>query len=1187
MAVFSCYAMTLLGQGGNGFWEEVKNPYGIDGNQNRFIKATNGVLYAEQNNYLIYKSYDAGISWEPLNVANNPLSPDFPFLKVGEAGTIFAHEAVGGPTKWYKTIDEGQSWIPLDSTWYDILEMPNGTLIGTTSGISVLSTLRSVNGGQTWSVVLTGTNTMPKYFNDAGLLTKKSEYLNFITYFRSTDDGVTWTSQTVPFHSTNNLFLAPSGTIFTSSNNTLLRTEIGASSAAATTLPLNNNDPTLTALPSGRLLMQASFFPDYQGESVLYYSDDDGITWDTLTPPVNGSGVWFFPISLDDGTIFRINAGALFRSSDGGITWQFSSTGLPFNPYDDIKFVSDSFFFVQTKLGIWKTLDAGENWELIQQNNRSEEPGSKNFDLSLEGNMVAISDNKLILSSDFGASFTDITPPGANIRDGWYAGRAFIDPYTQHIFVNTQQGLMRSTDLGQTWAVTQMNSWIWDMGFLSTGRIIATSTNNTFISDDGGGSWQIVQALFGGGEPAPITVTPSGEIFIVRIKDVMWSFFRSLDAGLTWQELPFHKQYWGVRNNKILFDNNGFLYFPGGPNDNYIYLSTNLGNTWQTIPKPWQNVSILKFSISPDQHLHCYAYPGYRSVNPVSTGSFIKGHVKVDADADCSTNDAQLPIVNRFVEAAGTNISYFTQTDSSGHYAIFADTGAYSIIAQNPNQIWWDYCEPVQTLWLPEFNTVDTINFAAIALSDCPLLSVNVAAPLLRRCFENAIFVQFCNQGTTTADSAYIDISLDPFLNFISSSQPHNNLGNNQIRFLLGNLASGACGQFAFIAHVDCDSTVLGQTHCITAHGYPDTLCTVLPNWSGANIEASASCQDSILQFELRNSGTAPSQTLEYIIIQDDVVMFQGQQQYNLGQSVLLPIAADGHTYRIESEQEPGHPFSTRAIAFEEGCGGFESLGFINQFSVNGITPSWHTVCRQNTGSYDPNDKQGFPLGAGTEHRIRPGQALEYMIRFQNTGTDTAFTVVVRDTLSAWLDPASALPGAASHPYTWQLKGTGEIVFTFPNILLPDSTTNLAGSQGFVTFSVAQQPDVPLGTEILNAAAIYFDFNAPVITNETWHTVGLLDVVSSTLDLPKPKFQHTMLVSPNPAHTHARLQLAKGSFNGHRLQLYSTMGKLVYQSEIVGNQIVIPRNNLPAGAYGWRVLDLGGKVIGAGVLVFQ
>jgi uncharacterized repeat protein (TIGR01451 family) len=74
-------------------------------------------------------------------------------------------------------------------------------------------------------------------------------------------------------------------------------------------------------------------------------------------------------------------------------------------------------------------------------------------------------------------------------------------------------------------------------------------------------------------------------------------------------------------------------------------------------------------------------------------------------------------------------------------------------------------------------------------------------------------------------------------------------------------------------------------------------------------------------------------------------------------------------------------------------------------------------------GSFDPNDKRGFPLGWQDQHLLERNQDIEYMIRFQNTGNDTAFLVVVRDTLPvATLDPGTLRPISASHDYTWDVS---------------------------------------------------------------------------------------------------------------------------------------------------------------------
>ncbi len=149
------------------------------------------------------------------------------------------------------------------------------------------------------------------------------------------------------------------------------------------------------------------------------------------------------------------------------------------------------------------------------------------------------------------------------------------------------------------------------------------------------------------------------------------------------------------------------------------------------------------------------------------------------------------------------------------------------------------------------------------------------------------------------------------------------------------------------------------------------------------------------------------------------------------------------------------------------------------------------------TNSYDPNDKQVLPVGEGPLGGIRPDLSdttLNYHIRFQNTGTDTAFTVVVRDTLDSDLDIRDVVPGPSSHPYELTVANGNVLEFTFNDINLVDSTTNEPLSHGFVFFDVALDRNLAVGTEITNTAAIYFDFNVPIITNTVQNTVFGKDI---------------------------------------------------------------------------------------------
>ena len=56
------------------------------------------------------------------------------------------------------------------------------------------------------------------------------------------------------------------------------------------------------------------------------------------------------------------------------------------------------------------------------------------------------------------------------------------------------------------------------------------------------------------------------------------------------------------------------------------------------------------------------------------------------------------------------------------------------------------------------------------------------------------------------------------------------------------------------------------------------------------------------------------------------------------------------------------------------------------------------------TGSFDPNDITVTPKGFGEEGFIKATDSLDYVIRCQNMGTDTAFTIVVKSPISIYFD---------------------------------------------------------------------------------------------------------------------------------------------------------------------------------------
>lgn len=193
-------------------------------------------------------------------------------------------------------------------------------------------------------------------------------------------------------------------------------------------------------------------------------------------------------------------------------------------------------------------------------------------------------------------------------------------------------------------------------------------------------------------------------------------------------------------------------------------------------------------------------------------------------------------------------------------------------------------------------------------------------------------------------------------------------------------------------------------------------------------------------------------------------------------------------------------PFEMRTIVLTADVPGFQDAGTVLRDTVQAIvldeqgtaigtsTYAWSSTI---TCAYDPNDKQVEPVGFGNAGAVEIGiPEFRYTVRFQNTGTDTALTVVIRDPLDADLDPATLRILGASHTLTGlSVDNAGVAFFRFEGIMLPDSNVNEPASHGFVRFAIAPHPNRPHGTQVHNSVGIYFDQNPPISTNTVVNTL--------------------------------------------------------------------------------------------------
>lgn len=228
----------------------------------------------------------------------------------------------------------------------------------------------------------------------------------------------------------------------------------------------------------------------------------------------------------------------------------------------------------------------------------------------------------------------------------------------------------------------------------------------------------------------------------------------------------------------------------------------------------------------------------------------------------------------------------------------------------------------------------------------------------------------------------------------------------------------------------------------------------------------------------------------------------------------------------------------------------------------NGISTSYDTttVNTQIICGCDPNDKQVSPQLA----LVGIDSTLNYLIRFQNTGTDTTFKVVVIDTLDANLNPASFKLFATSHPCQ-VFRENNILRFVFDNILLPDSNSNEAASHGYIFFSVDVE-DNSISMTIPNKAHIFFDANADVETPFATSTfvvcVGITEMKNQDLK-----------VFPNPASDLINLNFDWNSNHQYSYLLFDAIGQMIISNQnLTANKINLSAD-LPKGIYLLEILD--------------
>lgn len=974
-------------------------------------------------------------------------------------------------------------------------------------------------------------------------------------------------------------------------------------------------------------------FPDSQNGWVV---SDNG----KILKTSNGGASWFSQSIASTYTIYSVHfatnqigwivdqAGIIRKTTNGGSSWQVQNAGTNNMALYSIHFVDALTGWAVGYNGIiLKTTDGGSSW-LSLKKGFDKTLLAVHFSNSLTG--LAVGSDGCILKTSNGGN--EWKPQISGTTQYLYAVR-FVDAQTAWA-AGLGGTILKTTNGGSNWqsqtsgVFTQLNSI--SFSDAQTGWICALS-GTILKTSNGGSSWQnqnsgtsndlnsvyFTDSQTGwavGTNGTILKTTNGGANWLVQnsgttrdLKSVFftspqtgwavgyYSILKTTNGGNTWLS-----SITSIDPGSVHFTDNqtGWVTGTGSIGGSTIIKTTNGGGTWLPQNNGTTSGGFCAMSFTDALHGWVVGYNGdilttatNNPINPQSEISMIEGRLFEKSAANCIPSPVSMQ--SRIVKA--TPGPYYGISNETGIYQLslpLSNTTSNFILSAIPFGAYTYQstvaCPPGNAYSLSLGTQPDTLSGKDFGyeVPQCHILDVQIASNQRRRCFTNTTRIFYSNQGSSAAPDAYVLVEYPHWVRPLSASRSYTALSDSVWRFDIDTVSSGTSGSFTITDSVLCGNLdIFGLSQCTRATIFPSHNCQT-GNWNGSSLSASGKCLgNGHVRLSLSNTGLADMlDSSSFRIYLDSILVFQKRVKLVQNDSIVLEVQANGKLVHMEADQVSNHPTQYSVVLNLEGCGlpnQSISKGFMTKFSLD-PSPTSKTHCLPIQGAYDPNDKQAFPRGFTNQNIIPPNTQLEYLVRFQNTGNDTAFTVYVIDTLDTNLNPESIELGAASHSYQLSMQtvrsGKTFLRWQFDNILLPDSNTNLLKSNGFIQYRISPKPGLALGSKVRNHAEIYFDFNPPVITNQTLTTFdnvtytdpGLNNNVTVLVPTGVPaSVRKRMRLYPNPVTTS---QLKIHFEETGRLTLFDAQGKEVWHSVSLQGDQTIPVH-LRTGMYLARIVS--------------
>jgi len=1007
---------------------------------------------------------------------------------------------------------------------FDLCRNASTVYAGTDNGLWT-----SADEGLSWSPLSPEMNDLrihSIYVKDSEILALATKFLGQYHqegyFFRSSDAGITWTQNAV--------------------------------SATPPYINLNNNFGGIKLWREGNRIW-------IKNNSGLYFSEDDGTNWSAIAAPSN---VYLSDAAVSGTEILAYYNYAWYRTNDLGANWT-SSTDLN---YVTALYGDGQFLLCLKADSIFASQDFGQNWQ-----------GTPSDFYALDGlfrlsNGAFAMMNGILQTSADGLNWQTLTQPGvsANAKYGVEAGANFI--------VGGSYGIFRTVQNNTQFEPANngfIGSRLYALVRMPNGKLIASVTySGLWSSSNNGISWEK--------QSSPLYYNYPVEIIELSTKgDTLWaigsndSLYQQIGNSNTWNKVLDADAWYAGESFLRIFGNNIYLV-----EDAQIRRSQNGGSTWNILTGT-------------------SGFNSYRDIAEFGNYLFY------------STNDGEV-FRSSDVGLTWQNVYEFWSPGahrynklgvSGGRIIVWSESESFSSI--DNGQSW----QKLEMAGLP-LDAWGDINFAPLDIKYFQnLIICTIPYEGVWLSFDQGNSWEPMNSGLTHLRGRRLAINGSNIFmgastsgvwkletNFeVYSGQVYNDLNQNgqkdtgelPLKSILVSAeplgsytASDASGAFSLVAASSLDSIRVTL---------PNNYCSVMPlaylaSQTGFGYDFGIHFTEGIIDLSLDMANWAPFRpgydnelTLTVSNLGNETVTGAWVELALPSQITVLytnpfgvaSITNDTLRWQIGTLA----PFESTSLQVSVTLDASTMIGQILSFEGRvfatgdvDLTNNDNAIREPVVGAYDPNDKAAAAYI--TPEALAQGEPIEYTIRFENTGNFYAEKVVIKDVLESNLNPATFRFISSSHPCTWKMKQDGTVEFTFNQIFLFPNET------GFVRFSVEGDRDLALNEMVSNTGAIYFDFNAPIITNTVKTTV---QYAFSSPGLAQAAFR--LQVSPNPTSSYLLLELPEAALDmAAQVALFDQTGTQVITRKNLSSKMRLDLLALSAGMYEVVLFGRDGKVLG-------